>query len=193
MKFSYFLYVNSLLKAICNGTKEEAPTIAASAIQWLRDINACGDAGMLGFARKRHTPYVHIIGIHAPEWNRQLGPLRKFGGEKLENLNDQFKRGHLRQTAGKDFLASIGIQKRHEMARRNQSVRGYLKNAERVPKQGCQGPYRGYLAKEQAKERREAAEAATAGATALYVNPLSTLTVPELLAQYKEVSGQRKF
>ena len=60
------LITTSHLKAICNGTKAEAPIISASAIQWLQDINACGDAGMLGFARKRHAPYVHIIGIHAP-------------------------------------------------------------------------------------------------------------------------------
>ena len=148
---------------------------------------------MRGFARDRHTPYVHIVGIHAPVWNRQLGPLGKFGGEKLENLNDQFKRGHLRQTNGRDFHASIQIQKRFEVARRNQSERRQLANAERVPKQGCQGPYRGYLAKERAMERRDAAEGATAAATALFANPLSTLTVTELQQQFEEVTGQRKF
>ena len=127
---------------------------------------------MHGFAKERHTHYVHIVGVHAPEWNRQLGPLRKFGGEKLENLNDQFKRGHLRQTNGKDMIASIRVEKRREVAWRNHSERRQQKNAKRAPKQGCQGPYRGYRAKEQAEERRVAAEDATAAATALYANPL---------------------
>ena len=147
---------------------------------------------MHGFAKERHTPYVHIVGVHAPEWNRQLGPLRKFGGEKLENLNDQFKRGHLRQTNGKDMIASIRAQKRYELAQRNQSERRQQKNDERVPKQGCQGPYRGYRAKEQTEERRVAAEDATAATTALYANLHSTLTVSQLQHEYQEVTGQRK-
>ena len=148
---------------------------------------------MQGFKKERHTPYVHITGVHAPEWNRQLGPLNKFGGVKLENLNDQFKRGHLRQKNGKDMLSSICVQKRREVALRNQLERRQQKNAERVPKQGCQGPYRGYRAKEQAEERKAAAKDATAAATSLYANPLSTLSVSQLQHQYQDVTGQRKF
>ena len=146
---------------------------------------------MHGFAKERHTPYVHIVGVHAPEWNRQLGPLRKFGGEQLKNLNDQFKRGHLRQTKGHDCLNPCAETLQAGTA--EQSNRRQQKNAERVPKQGCQGPYRGYRAKEQAEERKAAAKDATAAATSLYANPLSTLSVSQLQHQYQDVTGQRKF
>ena len=146
---------------------------------------------MRGFKRDRQTPYVHIVGTHAHVWNSQLGAMGTYGGEKLENVNNQWKTGLLRQTNFKDMLASILIQIRRQIGMQNQSIRQMQKNAERVPKQGCQGPYRGYQAKEQAKERRDAAEAATAAATASYADPLSSLTVPELLGQYTDVTGQR--
>ena len=132
---------NSLLKAIRTGKREEASTIAVAASQWLRNIVACGDAGLQGYKKERITPYVHITSTHAPEWNRQLGPLSKFGGEKLERLNDEFKRGHLRQTNGKDMHASILTQKRFEIAKRNESERRQQKILERKSKQGCQGKH----------------------------------------------------
>ena len=53
-----------------------------------------------------------------------------------------------------------------------------------------QGPYRGFRAKEMAKERRESAEAATAAATTSYASPLSTLTASELRHQYEDITGQ---
>ena len=102
-------------------------------------------------------------------------------------------RGHLRQTNGKDMLTSIIVQKRREVALRNESERRQRKSHEREPKQGCQGPYRGFRAKEMARERQDAAEVATAAATASYADPLSTLTASELRQEYEAVTGQRKF
>ena len=43
-----------------------------------------------------------------------------------------------------------------------------------------------------AKERRDAAEAATAAATAAYASPFSAMTASELRQEYEDVAGQRK-
>ena len=42
-----------------------------------------------------------------------------------------------------------------------------------------------------AKERRDAAEAATAAATAAYARPFLTLTASELRQEFEDVAGQR--
>ena len=41
-----------------------------------------------------------------------------------------------------------------------------------------------------AQQKKDAAEAATAEATARYASPLSTMTLDELRAEYESVTGQ---
>ena len=135
----------SVLNALRYGEKEQAETIKASASKWLRNVTSLGDvvtspgdAGLQGFKRQRHTPYVHITGTHGWKFVSQVGPLGKFSGEKLEALNDSFKREHFRQTNGRNLRQSILIQKRFEHAKRGQAVRMHRKHAGKAPKLGCQ-------------------------------------------------------
>ena len=127
----------SLLSALRNGSKADAEAIKAAGSQWLRNVVACGDAGLRGFEKDRITPYGHLIGTHGYEFVKQLGPMGKFSGEKLEALNDSFKMGHLRQTNGRDLHASILVQKRKEIAMRREAERRQKQNAQKVPKLGC--------------------------------------------------------
>ena len=67
-----------------------------------------------------------------------IGGLDRFSGEKLEKLNDMFKRSYMRQTNCNDIKASILTQKRREIAFRAESLRKQILQASREPKQGCQ-------------------------------------------------------
>ena len=68
---------------------------------------------------------------HAPEEVEEVGPLELFNGEALEKLNDEFKKNHLRQTNCKDICVTLRVQKRQELARRNQAIRAKERNARR--------------------------------------------------------------
>lgn len=182
---------SSLLSALRNGSKADAEAIKAAGSQWLRNVVACGDAGLRGFEKDRITPYGHLIGTHGYEFVKQLGPMGKFSGEKLEALNDSFKMGQLRQTNGRDLHASILVQKRKEIAMRREAERRQKQNAQKVPKLGCQGPYRGYIAKEMALQRKSASAAATAEATARYASPYDTMSSSQLREEYESVAGKK--
>ena len=67
-----------------------------------------------------------------------VGGLSRFSGEKLEAINDAFKRGHMRQTNSNDIKASVLTQKRREVALRAEALRRQKLTASRPIKLSCQ-------------------------------------------------------
>ena len=116
----------------------DAPSVKTSALEWGKAFLSCGEAGIRGFQPKHLTPYCHFLMTHSPAYVAEFGGLRKFSGEKLEHLNDEFKKSHLRQTNCKDVCVTLRIQKRRELALRNQAIRKMNKNAQTPVKMGCQ-------------------------------------------------------
>ena len=127
-----------MIEFIGSASREEAPQVAAAASSWAQNFLACGEAGIRGFESTRLTPYFHLIATHAPYMVAEIGGLSRFSGEKLEALNDSFKRGHMRQTNSQDMKASIITQKRREVALRDENLRRQKQKANRLPKLGCQ-------------------------------------------------------
>ena len=121
-----------------------------------------------------------------------IGGLDRFSGEKLEKLNDQFKRVHMRQTNSNDIKASILTQKRREIAARAECIRKHNSLASHEPKQSCQVPYRGFGARMMAQERRQSNRDATDAATSRYQDHRSMLSSAELRKEYNDVTGRRK-
>ena len=77
---------------------------------------------MRGFEGMRLIPNSHLIATHAASMVRDIGGLDHFSGEKLDKLNDQLKRVHMRQTNSNHIKASILTQKKREVAARAQSI-----------------------------------------------------------------------
>ena len=183
----------SLLNYIGKGKREEASQIAAAASTWAQNFIRCGNAGLRGFESTRLTPYFHLVATHAASLVGEIGGLDRFSGEKLEKLNDMFKRSHMRLTNWNDIKASIMTHKRREIAFRAESIRKQIQDASREPKHGCQGPYRGFGARVMAQERQQANRDATDAATLHYRDPRSMLTSAELRQEYSNITGGRKF
>ena len=112
--------------------------MATAAALWAQNFIRCGAAGIQGFEATRLTPYFHIMATHAPFLVSEIGGLSRFSGEKLEALNDAFKRGHVRQTNSRDVKSSIVTQKRREIAIRAENIRRHSRKANHEPKLGCQ-------------------------------------------------------
>ena len=81
---------------IAKGRREDAPWIKDAASRWADCFKACGDAGMRGFQPRNLTPYAHMLKDHAPYMIADVGGLGRFGGEKLEKVNDDFKQTYHR-------------------------------------------------------------------------------------------------
>ena len=173
---------------IGEGPREEAPQIAEAARQWARNWVACGDAGLIGFQRKYLTPYFHVVSVHGPKMVEQVGGLSKLSGQALEKLNDHFKRGHLRQTNFRDLTSSVQVERRRQIAVRNQEIHRYRKNAAKIPKATCQAAWQGFGAREWAQAQREARLEATAEATRRYEDPRSGMTTAELRSELNNLN-----
>lgn len=121
-----------------NAKKSDAPEIEILAQDWGKAFLQCGKNGMRGFQEKHLTPYAHHLTTHCAAEVNIHGGLKRFNGEALERLNDDFKKCHLRRTNCKDICTSLRIHKRWELARRNQAKRTKEKNAQRRVTLSCQ-------------------------------------------------------
>ena len=161
--------------------------------EWGRLFLACGQAGLRGFSPKHLTPYSHKLITHSGYMFSLVGPLERFSGEALEHLNDDMKKGHMRQTNCQNIEVSLMVQKRRELALKNYAVRRKERDNRRTPKHSCQHPYQGYLAREMAQQRRVADDAATHQATLNYQDPRKMLSSAELRTELQERTGERKY
>ena len=81
---------------------------------------------------------MHVLMTHAAKQIEEVGPLNRFSGQDLENCNDQFKKGHNRQTNQKSITESVLVQQRYQLARRAKELRILNKKANKVPRATCQ-------------------------------------------------------
>ena len=132
--------IGRLIHFVANAKKSDAPEIEISAANWGKAFLECGKSGMRGFQEKHFTPYAHALMTHIGAQCGKFGAMKKFNGEALERLNDEFKKCHLRRTNCKDIATSLRVQKRWEQAVKNQALRKKERNAQRPVKMGCQVP-----------------------------------------------------
>lgn len=178
---------------IAYGSKDDVPKIKKLAHEWGKAFLACGDAGMRGFARQNFTPYSHKLMTHCGPMVKLVGPLEPLSGEHLEHLNDDMKRGHMRQTNCQSIEVSLYVQKRREHALMNFALKKKERDDKKTPKHSCQHPYQGFGARAMAQERREADAEATRQATAAYQDPRDMQSPAELRAQLEERTGESQF
>ena len=178
---------------IAYGSKEEVPRIKLLAHEWGKAFLACGRAGMRGFSRENFTPYSHKLMTHSGHMVSLLGPLERFTGEQLEHLNDDMKKGHMRQTNCQNIEVSLFVQKRRERALMNFALKKKERDEKRTPKHSCQHPYQGFGARAMAQERREADAEATRQATAAYQDPREMQSSAELRAQLVDRTGESQY
>ena len=177
----------------CYGSKDDVPRIKRLAHEWGKAFLACGRAGMRGFARENFTPYSHKLLTHSGHMVSLVGPLERFSGEQLEHLNDEMKKGHMRQTNCQSIEVSLYVQKRREHALMNFARKKKERYEKRTPKQSCQHPYQGFGARAMAQERREADAEATLQATAAFQDSREMQSSAVLKSQLEDRTGESQY
>ena len=113
-------------------------------------------------------------------------------GGNDDDEHELFSQGFLRQTNNCDLQAAISVQKRRESIIQTSRLREKEKKADKVPRLGCQHPYRGYIAREMAQSRREAEAEATRAATEFFRDPRAEMTSSELREEFNQMTNTSK-
>ena len=127
-----------LIEFVGNARPEDAPAIATAGQQLGTQFLDCGKKGLRGFEEKHITPYLHYLTTHTAPMVADVGGLNAFSGERLERLNDEFKKDFMRQTNCRNVCDALRVQLRRQLAQRNKEIRTLERNANKAVKMTCQ-------------------------------------------------------